>query len=204
MLKGMKLFIAVLLGAIAALLLAGVLPSWNPFTRLFGEGQTKVTSGLPKVSLEKLSELVTLKVNTERVIDGYNSYYKALVTCGGDALIGTDLKRATIAADPTTKKMTITLPEPKLVIARVDMRRTKVYDISKQSAFNVGEWFIGDKQKLIQEILVKAQGVIEEESMTEEYVKQSKVQAELIVKTLYTELGWEVEIIWEGSPPVSK
>ena len=156
------------------------------------------------MSLEKLSELVTLKVNTERVVDGQNDHYKAIYTVGGDALIGTDLKKARMVADSASKKMTITLPEPKLVLARVDMNRTKPYDISARSWINPGIWFTGDKAKLIDRILKEAQKIIEEECMTEEYVKNSKTQAEFIIKTLYSELGWEVEIIWERNPPAKQ
>lgn len=110
MLKKLALIGLLFLGAF---LLIGWMPSLNPFAHLFGEGKTKVTASLPKVSLEKLSELVTLRVNTDRVVDGKNDHYKAIYIVGGDALIGTDLKKAKIDTDPTTKKMTITLQEPR-------------------------------------------------------------------------------------------
>ncbi|HQR05485.1 MAG TPA: hypothetical protein PLN21_01620 [Gemmatales bacterium] len=84
------------------------------------------------------------------------------------------------------------------------MSRTKPYDISAQSYINPGIWFTGDKAKLINLILQEAQKIIEEECTTEEYVKSSKTQAEFIIKTLYSELGWEVVIVWEANTPAKQ
>jgi hypothetical protein len=194
MLKKVSIVAAMFIGALAVV---NWRPSLNPFAWIFqGQGNPATTSMPPKVDLQKLAELVTLKVNTERIVYGEDNFYKGIYFVPGNAHLGIDLKQAKITSDASNKKMKISLPEPHAVVARVDLKNVKQYDLSAKSWINFDRWFRGDKSKTAEGILKQAQEIIEKSCTDDEYIKASKTQAEFILKTLYTELGWEVEIEW--------
>jgi hypothetical protein len=155
-----------------------------------------VTSQGPTIQrLERLSQLVTSKVAIADVLIGVSDDSKAAFVIRGDALIGLDLNKAVITEkDDAQKQATIRLPQPRVILARVDHEKSKVYE------FRTTSWIPWHAQpgRLLEDAMLQAQRMVAQAANSPENIEQARRQAEVIIAALYEHLGWSLKIVWQG------
>ncbi len=161
------------------------------------EQSSTVISMAPTVEeIESLSELVTNRIYVADILKGSNKDYEGLWAINGDALITIDLSQATISdKNEETKTVTITLPLPKVVSARVDHERTLHGGIK-------GVRFAllrnpKNRAKIVDDAMKEAQAVIEKAANRPEIIDNAKQQAKLNLQMLYLKVGWNVSVKWQ-------
>ena len=157
-----------------------------------------VTSQGPTIErLERLSNLVTAKVLIADVLVGVSDDSKGAFLIRGDALIGLDLSKAVITeSDDARRQATIQLPQPRVILARVDHERSKVYEFRSTS------WMPWHTQsgRLLEEAMLQAQRMVTQAANSPENIEQARRQAEVIIPALYEHLGWNLKIVWQETP----
>ena len=90
-----------------------------------------VSSAGPTIErLERLSHLVTSRVQIADVLVGTGDGCRGAWLIRGDALLSVNLSQAAITEkDEATKRATIRLPQPEILQARVDHERTKTWEV---------------------------------------------------------------------------
>ena len=161
------------------------------------EQSSTIISMAPTVEeIESLSELVTNRIYVADILKGSNKDYEGLWAINGDALITIDLSQATISdKNEETKTVTITLPLPKVVSARVDHERTLHGGIK-------GVRFAllrnpKNRAKIVDDAMKEAQAVIEKAANRPEIIDNAKQQAKLNLQMLYLKVGWNVSVKWQ-------
>ena len=195
----MKKFILALLFFV---LLLAVIPTVNfePIRLWLSTLLNLGNSGPPIVSLEKLSELVTLKVRIKTTLIGENDWYTAHWELEGDACFATDCSQANpVLTDSKSKTLTLRLPEPRVFICRVDHANTRLLYIRSRS-WNPLQLLFGNPNELRDEAMKHAQQKLEEEAKRSEWVAQAKEQAEINLRRFYQPLGYNVTVEWQQKP----
>ena len=154
-----------------------------------------ISSSGPTVErLLRLSQLVTSKVTICNVLVGVSEDSKAAFLIRGDALIGLDLSKAVvIEKDDAQKRATIQLPQPRVIFARVDHEKSKVYE------FRTTSWipWHGQPGRLLEEAMLQSQRMVTQAANSPENIEQARRQAEVIIAALYEHLGWKLKIVFE-------
>ncbi len=157
-----------------------------------------ITSQGPTIErLERLSELVASKVTICDVLIGVSDDSKGAFLIRGDALIGLELSKAVITAkDDARRQATIQLPQPRVILARVDHERSKVYEFRSTS------WMPWHTQsgRLLEEAMLQAQRMVTQAANSPENIEQARRQAEVIIAALYEHLGWHLTIVFQDTP----
>jgi hypothetical protein len=150
-----------------------------------------------RCGVQKLSELVTLRVRQRTTLTGQNNWYKGIWEIEGDALFGCDCGQAKWSAiDQEHKTLTLRLPEPRLQMARVDHERTRLYDF-RCITWNPACLFQGDPDAIKEEAMKHAQEKLGNTANTEEHLSVAKQQAEYKLRDFYTVLGWNLTVGWQ-------
>ena len=153
-----------------------------------------VTSAGPTVQrLERLSQLVTNRVTISDVLVGVSDDSKGVFVIRGDAIVGLDLSKAVIVEkDEASKRATILLPQPKVIVARVDHEKSKVYE------FRTTTWIPWHAQpgRLLEQAMLQAQRMVEQAANSAENIELARRQAEVILANFFGELGWNVNVTW--------
>ena len=103
--------------------------------------------------LERLSHLVTMRVQVADVLVGEGEGCRGAWLIKGDALVGVNLGRARIAEkDETTKQALIVLPPPEVLQPRVDHRRSRTWEVRRMA------WlpWNADQDRLRDEVMLQA------------------------------------------------
>lgn len=157
-----------------------------------------VSSSGPTIQrLERLSQLVTSKVTICDVLIGVSEDSKGAFLIRGDALIGLDLSKAVITEkDDARRQATIQLPQPRVILARVDHERSKVYE------FRTTSWIPWHAQpgRLLEEAMLQSQRMVTQAANSPENIEQARRQAEVIITALYEHLGWTLKIVFQEPP----
>ena len=185
--------------AVALAFLCGWYPDLSGFRSWLSvpiAGKTGFTQGPPLVGVEKLNELVTLRVKIGRNLTGENNWYKGIWEVQGDALFGTDCSLAEFSSiDPERKSLTVSLPKPRVIIARVDHEHTGLYDF-RSISWNPAQLIWGNPDEIRDEAMKQAQAKLEKEAQSAEYFAQATQQAEANLKHFYAVLGWALTVEW--------
>ena len=189
---------AVVFVSIAFLL--GLHPDLSLFRSWFAvpsAGKPAFVQGPPLIlGVEKLNELVTLRVRIKRNLSGENNWYKGLWEIEGDALFGADCSQALWSSiDPERKSLTVQLPRPRVIMARVDHEHTGLYDF-RSISWNPAQLIWGNPDEIRDEAMKQAQMKLEKEAQSAEYLAQATQQAENNLKHFYTVLGWSLMVEW--------
>ena len=186
-----------------ALIVLVVLAAWWIYAAR-QPAQPKIVSLGPTVEeVQKLSELVTLRIYISDVLVGsdeqWNGSVEAAFLVKGDALISVDLARMDVAKDVEKKTAVLTLPKPRILSARVDHERSKMWDIKR------GWLVIGDERakNVYQSGFLHAQRLVEQVAGQDEWIDKARLQAEALLKGFYSALGWTVEVKWKDRPEPS-
>jgi hypothetical protein len=162
--------------------------------------KTTVTQGPPVLSVAKMTELVTLKVNMITSLEAQNNWYAGAWLLAGDALIGTDCTKMEMTSiDHDRNSFTMLLPEPRVIACRVNHEHTKTLSLQSTS-WNPFQLINGNKDEIREAAMKQAQRKMEICASSEEYIQQAKEQAETALWQLYAELGWKLTIQWRQGP----
>ncbi len=166
-------------------------------------GPIIVTSLGPVVEqIEKLNELVEMRVYVADVITAEGEGVKGAWLIKGEGLIGIELGKARILErDEVKKRISIQLPQPRVIQARVNHERTKTWEVKKTT------WipWKGDQDALRDHVMLEAQKLVEVATASEENMQYARFRANQLIGAYCQALGWESEIHWENpTKPTSK
>jgi Protein of unknown function (DUF4230) len=148
----------------------------------------------PIVTIRKMSELVTTGVRIATQLIGENRHYRGEWQAEGDAMLGIDLRKVSYArVNPDTRQAVLLLPKPHLIMWKVDHIRSKELGVDSRV------WVpLSSKQRLRDEVWQVADRTIERLARDEpSYTKRAKIQAKLVLETLFAGTGWAVSCEWE-------
>lgn len=146
--------------------------------------------------LERLAHLVSCRVYIADVLVGETESYRGAWLIRGDALIGVNLSRARVVQkDDQTRQATISLPLPEMLQSRVDHEKTRTWEVRRTT------WvpWRGDQDVLRDTVMREAQKLVAQAAMSAENIGQAQAAAETILQAIYAEVGWQVQITWDGS-----
>ena len=157
-----------------------------------------VTSQGPTVSrLERLSRLVTGRVYVVDVLVGETDNCRGAWLIKGDALLAIDLDHAQITEkNDQTRKATILLPQPTILQPRVDHEHTRTWEVRNMAWL---PWH-SDQDRVRDAVMRQAQHLVSQAAAAKENIDQAKRAAEIIIRSFYDEVGWDVKVVWEEPP----
>ena len=147
--------------------------------------------------LERLSHLCTGRVYVADVLIGQSNSSRGVWLIRGDGMIAVDLSQATIVEkDEAAKRATIRLPQPAVILARVDHEKTRTWEVRSTT------WipWRADQDRLRDEVMLQAQRMVAQAAGSNENIEQARRQAEVIIAGLYEHMGWDVKVVWEETP----
>jgi len=162
-----------------------------------GSAPTTFVSHGPTIEkLQELGSLVTLKVHVADVLEGRSASWWGDVSGAwlikGDALLGVDMRKASfVSRDEAARRAVVRLPAPAVMSARVDHAKTRTYEI-RTGLFRMAD--VADA--LRDDAMRQAQCLIEQAAGGEENTALARDIAERLIRGLFKELGWTVEIKW--------
>lgn len=143
--------------------------------------------------LQRLSQLVTLKVTISDVLIGESEGCRGSWLIRGDALLGIDLAQANIIdRDDAARRATLLLPAPIVLHPRVDHRRTKTWQVRRMA------WlpWNADEDRLRDAVMQQAQELVTHAAGSAENFSQAQAAAESAITTFFSEVGWQVKVTW--------
>ena len=112
-----------------------------------------------------------------------------------DALLSCNVSQAKIVnVDTEVRTATIQLPPLRVVSARGDHDKSKVWSVEKTTWL---PWKWGDQGLLRDAAMYHAQQLIESAAGAERNLTQARVQAELLIRQMYDLMHWKVAVEWE-------
>jgi hypothetical protein len=164
----------------------------------------EVTSTGPTVEeLVKLAQLVSLRVPVSDVMTANmpDGSYKGAWVVKGDALIMVDLAEAEfLNNDEALRKVTVRLPQPRVVSPRIDHEKTVMWDMKATAWLPYRLWYQSDPSVLLEEAMNRAQKVVELTARSDEYIAEGRKRTELLIKGFYERVGWTVDVQWAQTP----
>lgn len=171
----------------------------------------------PVISLEKMGQLVSLRVNVADVVEFtehrtfdipwslWEVRYagtRVLLIVKGDCLVATDLTRARYERiEPTKRTVVIALPRPSVLQARVnhappEQGGSRIYAISNEGieAIIPGD---ASRTQAIDGAMRLAQRRVEAGGRKPEVTRVAMENAELMLKGALGALGWTASFRWE-------
>ncbi|MFZ5832824.1 MAG: DUF4230 domain-containing protein [Planctomycetota bacterium] len=149
-----------------------------------------VTSQGPTIErLQRLAQLVTLRVYVADVLTAEGAGYRGAWLIKGDGLVGVDLGRAEISEkDESARRAVILLPQPTVILSRVDHERTKTWEVARTT------WvpWSGDQDRLRDEVMKQAQALVAHAAGSDENLEKARQAAEAVLTGLYGELQWQI------------
>lgn len=171
---------------------AGVLFCWRQL-RLERPPPVITSQGPTVERLERLSHLVTSRVYVVDVLIGEGEGCRGVWLIYGDAWLAVDLSKAVIVEkDEAAKQALIRLPQPAVLTARVNHEKTKVWELRTTTWI---PWH-ADQDRLRDEVMLQAQRLVGAAAAAKENIEHARRAAEVIIRVLYEEVGWDVKIIW--------
>ncbi len=180
-----------LAAGLAALIWAGY--QWGQLST-----SKSVLSAGPRIEdVRRIAKLAVLRVQVADVIQGNNNGGRAIVLVKGDADMAIDLDRIQLSdRDETQKTAVVSLPLPQPERPRVDHARTRIYEMEKLGLAALNP-FADPRRELLEDCMRAAQHSVEQAVAAPEFVTQAKEQAELLIRTFYREIGWQVTVRWQ-------
>ena len=168
------------------------------------------------ISLERMGQLVSVKVNVADVIEftenrtfdiPWSSWQvsyagtRVLLIVKGDCLVATDLSAARYdAVDAEHRTVTIELPAPRVLQARLNHDDPSIGGSRLYSFSNEGLEALlpGNENRMhaINAAMQLGQARVEAAGRSASVVQAAKTNAELVVKGTYSALGWTATIHW--------
>jgi hypothetical protein len=189
----MRVFIPIVcLVAVAIVLFIGI-TNWVSTSRapvIHSQGPTVE-------SLKRLSALATLRVTISDVLQAESTFHRGAFLVQGDATLAVDLSQASFPADSrdvANHKVRVILPPPHVLSARVDHERTLTWDV--QQRIWVISSLLENSDALRDDAMRQAQRLIQHAANSKENIELARTHAVEVIRNLYREVGWDVEILW--------
>jgi hypothetical protein len=148
------------------------------------------------MSIAKLKELVTLKVNMIEELEISNNWYEGKWVIVGDATFATDFTKMVPSSENREHRTcTMKLPTPRVFSCRVDHERTKKVSF-RCISWNPAQIFCGNPDEIRDIAMKHAQAKLEHCARSEDNIRQARQQAEEALGKLYSDVGWKVKIEW--------
>ena len=156
-----------------------------------------ITSQGPTVEkLEKLSQLVTTRVQIADVLVGEGQGCRGSWLIKGDALLAVNMAQAKVTdKHEDAKQATIILPEPQVLQPRVNHERTRTWSVERVA------WlpWNADQDALRDAVYAEGQKLVAHTAASAENIQAAKIAAETILKSLYSEVGWSLVVKWSSA-----
>lgn len=152
----------------------------------------------PTVSqLQQMQFLVSSRVTVSDVLEGESTYLKGVWIIRGDAVIGVDMSTAEVVnRDERTRTATISLPQPTVLTSRVDLEKTREWDMRSKSWIPFATVIWGDKEGMRETAMKEAQKHVENASNHPIHKSDLKRHTELAVEKFYVPMNWNVKVQW--------
>lgn len=156
----------------------------------------RVRSMAPTVTqLERIGELATTRARVADVLSAEGEGYRGSWLIKGNALLPCNVLQAQIVnVNTEAHTATIHLPRQRVVSARVDHDKSKVWSVEKTTWL---PWKWGDQGILRDAAMYHAQQLIESAAGSERNLTHAKAQAELLILQMYDLVDWKVTFEWE-------
>ena len=155
------------------------------------------STGPTITALQAMGHLVTLKYSTGDVLEATDKSFRGAWIVKGDALIAVDLRKANlISMDEEHRRAVLQLPNPRAMSARVDHEKTKTYSFQRSTWLFVPGW--AGQTYLQDQAMKEAQHLVESACSHEEVLEQARINAALMIRTMYQMADYSVEIRWES------
>jgi hypothetical protein len=151
--------------------------------------------------VQQLAELVTVRAQVadaqQTSLAGYTGSIRAALLVKGEILVGVDLSQARFEQEDEVHRVAVLrLTRPRVLAARLDHERTKVFGVSTR-----GLWLMvpggGDADAaVIDRAYREAQEGLEKAADNPELRRRAANQAELELREFCSSIGWQVEIRW--------
>lgn len=163
------------------------------------------TAEAPSIrQIQQLASLVTTKIEVNDVmittIEGRTGSLRLVMAVYGDGLIGIDLTRARFGnVDHVSRRIELVLPEPRVIMARLDHRRTRVHSIDA-----TGLWLLlppgAGREELVSRAMTDAEAAVLLAVNTPEHVESARNHAESALCAAVSEtMNWSIVVRWERS-----
>ncbi len=148
--------------------------------------------------LQKLSHLLTLRVQIADVLIAEGQGCRGSWLIKGDALLAVNLSQAKITdKQEDARQATLILPEPQVFQPRVDHSRTRTWSVERVAWL---PWH-ADQDALRDAVYAEAQKLVAHTAASAENLSQAKLTSETVLKGLYSEVGWNVAVKWGNDSP---
>ncbi len=148
-------------------------------------------------TLQRLSHLVTTKVLIADILVGEGKGCRGSWLLKGDAILAVELAQAKVTdKHEDTKQATIILPEPVVLQPRIDHSRTRTWSVERVA------WlpWSADQDALRDAVYAEGQKLVAQTAASAENIQQAKTTAEVVLRSLYAEVGWSLEVRWASAP----
>jgi hypothetical protein len=154
--------------------------------------------------IQSLAELVTARAIVadaqETTLAGKTGSVKAILVVKGEVLLGPDLARARIVAvDEKVKSLTIELPRPKVISARLDHRSTRIAAIVHEGLWTIVPGDAG-RTRVLNEAYAQAEAALAAAAADPTLIDAASRHAEQVLAGFFATGGWKVSVQWSGVP----
>lgn len=152
--------------------------------------------------IQPLSVLTTLKLDVTEaqltVLQGYTGTIKAVLVIQGDVTVGVDLARARFEqVDEQAHTAVLVLPQPKVQSTRLDQERTKLVGVWPSGLWTIVPGGEDADTTAVNLAYRDAQRAVTAAALAPQVLARSRQQAESVLRTFLSAVGWEVQVRWE-------
>jgi hypothetical protein len=142
--------------------------------------------------IQLLSDLAITKIHISDFIEGEDAHFAGKWSLHGDVVLGVELGKAVYqSTDEVTRKATLGLPCPHIVLCKVDHERSEELFMHRKVP-----WPLGDPKLLRDDTWKEAARKLERLALEPGYNESAKVQAERVLEKLFKGVGWQLACVW--------
>ncbi len=172
-----------------------LLRGWDP--RVRETPPTFSSSGPTVVQLERLQQLVSIRVNDSDILVGQSRWLEGRWIIQGDALLAVDISKAEVKdTDEKARTATIILPHPAVLSAHVNHELSKQWNIQSRSWIPLAGLLLGDRRAIEQQAMREAQRLVERAAGTEDNKVAARQGVEGMFSEFYHGVGRQVSVRW--------
>jgi hypothetical protein len=184
------LFIVLAAATSAVLLIPRLVPPEKP-------PPVVVHSNGPTVEkLERLAALAATRVQVADILVAEGNGCRGSWLLKGDACLSIDMGQARIVdKHEDSKQATIAPPDPQVLAPRIDHSRTRTWSVERVA------WlpWNADQDALRDAVYAEGQKLVAHTAASPENVQAARATAEVVIKSLYSEVGWNVAVKWSSA-----
>jgi len=136
---------------------------------------------------------VALRIEVADILVAQGNGCRGVWLLKGDSHLSVDMGQAKIAdKHDDTKQATIILPEPQVLAPRIDHSRTRTWSVERVT------WlpWNADQDALRDAVYAEGQKLVAHTAASAENLQAARVTAEVVIKSLYSEVGWQLTVKW--------